>query len=101
MKGVRLVWEREVMRRIRVRRVEGGCGGGGNVSGGVGLAAGGGDEEALRMGAVSVEENDVASVEPFVLDVTAPSFGQNVTLATVPIRVTETPALPGLVLETQ
>ena len=50
---------------------------------------------------MSVEQNDVASVEAFVFDVTAPSFGQNVTLATVPIRVTEAPTLPGLVLETQ
>jgi len=89
------------MRRIRVRRVEGGCGGRGNVSRGVGLAAGRADEEALRMASVSVEENDVACVEAFVLHVTAPSFRQNVTLATVPIRVTETPALPDLVLETQ
>jgi len=101
MKRERLVWEREVMRRIRLRRVEGSCGGGVNVSGGVRLAAGGGDEEPLGMGSVSVEENDVASVEAFVLHVTAPSFRQNVTLATVPIRVTETPALTGLILETQ
>lgn len=104
MKRVRLVWEGEVVRRIRwVRRVEGSGGSGGaNVSGDrVGLAAAAGDEEALREGAVSVEQNDVASVEAFVFDVTAPSFGQNVTLATVPIRVTEAPTLPGLVLETQ
>lgn len=92
-----------MVRRISwERRVEGG-GSDANVRGrvGVGLVAGAGDEEALRVGAVSVEQNDVACVEAFVFDVTAPSFGQNVTLATVPIRVTEAPTLPGLVLETQ
>ena len=106
MKRVRLVWEGEVMMMVRriswERRVEGG-GSDANVRGrvGVGLVAGAGDEEALRVGAVSVEQNDVACVEAFVFDVTAPAFGQNVTLATVPIRVTEAPTLPGLVLETQ
>jgi len=92
-----------MVRRISwERRVEGG-GSDANVRGrvGVGLVAGAGDEEALRVGAVSVEQNDVACVEAFVFDVTAPAFGQNVTLATVPIRVTEAPALPRLVLETQ
>lgn len=105
MKRVRLVWEGEVMMMVRriswERRVGGGSDA--NVRGrvGVGLVAGAGDEEALRVGAVSVEQNDVACVEAFVFDVTAPAFGQNVTLATVPIRVTEAPTLPGLVLETQ
>lgn len=91
-----------MVRRISWERRVGG-GSDANVRGrvGVGLVAGAGDEEALRVGAVSVEQNDVACVEAFVFDVTAPAFGQNVTLATVPIRVTEAPALPRLVLETQ
>lgn len=105
-----MVWEgvRRV-RRIRVRRIEErawGCGpcfesniGGGG--GGVVAAAAAVDEEAVGVGAVAEKENDVASIEALVLDVTAPAFGQNVALATIPVRVTEPPALSALVLETQ
>lgn len=65
------------------------------------VAASPGYEEAVRICEVTVKGNDVAGVEALVLDVSAPAFGQDVTLATVPIGVTEAPALAGLVLETQ
>lgn len=81
---------RVVCEGVRSRRIEG--------SGGIGCWLGvsppAGDEEAVRMSAVSVEQNDVAGVEAFVLDVTAPSFCQDIALAAVPVGVTESPQLP-------
>lgn len=59
------------------------------------------DEEALRVDAVTLEQNDVARVKALVLDVAAPPFGEHVALAAVPVRVAEAPTLPRLVLETQ
>lgn len=127
MKTVRLEWRSVMMRRIRMRRIET-CGGppqryalavtttiitiiafviwhrhgsarlGG---GGMEVAAPPGDIKAVGVGTVAEEGNDVAGVEAFVFDVTAPAFGQHVALAAVPIRVTEAPVLAGFVLETQ
>jgi len=59
------------------------------------------DEEAVGVGAVALEQDNVAGVEALVLDVAAPPFGQHVALAAVPVGVTKPPALTRLVLETQ
>lgn len=59
------------------------------------------NEESSSVNTVAVEENYVTSVELLLLDVSAPSFGQDITLATVPIRVSESPWLTFLVLETE
>lgn len=53
----------------------------------------------MEIKTVTLKENNVACVEVFVFDVPAPSFGQHVALATVPIRVSEFPTLAWLILE--
>lgn len=126
MKTVMLIWQRMMMRRIRMRRIE--------PSGPphahttttnlipittalavshhpANVRRGGGtttlpappppNEEPLRIITVALEQNDVAGVKTLVLHVTAPPLGENIALAAVPVRVTEPPALPRLVLETQ
>lgn len=47
------------------------------------------------------KEDDVAGVEPLLLHEAAPPLGQDVALAAVPIRVSEPPRLPAVVLEAQ
>lgn len=59
------------------------------------------DEEAVGVGAVALEQDNVAGVEALVFDVAAPPFGQHVALAAVPVGVAKPPALTRLVLETQ
>lgn len=59
------------------------------------------DEEAVSVGAVALEQDDVAGVEALVLDIAAPPFGEHVALAAVPVGVAKPPALTRLVLETQ
>lgn len=58
-------------------------------------------EEAVGVRAAALEQNDVAGVEALLLDVAAPPFGEDVTLAAVPVGVAEAPGLTRLVLETQ
>lgn len=47
------------------------------------------DEDPLAVHTVALEEDDVAGIEPLLLHVAAPPFGQHVALATTPVRIPE------------
>jgi hypothetical protein len=115
MKTVRLEWQ-GMMRRIRLRRIEHSGPPGATIAITMrchhdvptrtaivrrGPTAPPPNEQALGVGPVALEQNDVAGVEALLLDVAAPAFGEDVALATVPIGVAEAPALAGLVLEVE
>lgn len=55
----------------------------------------------LQLADPSLERNYIARIKFLILDETAPSFGHNIALAAVPIRVPEPPWLPIPVLEIQ
>lgn len=59
------------------------------------------NEESTAVSTVAMEENDVAGVEVLLLDVSTPAFGQDITLTTVPIGVSESPWLTFLVLKAE
>lgn len=96
IRGVKLTI-RKCCHRTRIRRrINDGVSG----SGGAALAASTpANEESPGIGTVALEENDVARVELFVFDESAPSFSQHIALTAVPVRVSEPPASPWLVFE--
>lgn len=59
------------------------------------------NEESSAVSTVAMEENDVTGVKVLLLDVSTPAFGQDITLATVPVRVSESPWFTFLVLEAE
>ena len=104
MNSLRLVW----WKRLIMARIEWCSGGGpGDGDGGVGpsgcrsrggmvkrVAAAPKDKKAVGIREAAVEGNNIASIKAFIFHITAPTFGQHVTLTTVPIRVSESPTLP-------
>ena len=61
------------------------------------------DEKAIPSGIANatVKGNDVACIELFVLNKTAPTFSHHVALAAIPVRVTKAPGLSIRVLKVQ
>lgn len=88
---MRIILERGIRLKMAIR-----LGGGGRFS-----ASSPANEESSAVSTVAMEENDVTCIKMLLLDISAPAFGQDVTLATVPIRVSESPWLTFLVLETE
>lgn len=82
MKILRNCHRTSIRRRVRVN------GGGGALT-----ASAPANEESPGIRTLSLKENDIAWVEMFVFDESAPSFSQHVALAAVPVRVSEPPAL--------
>nr|AWJ58407.1 ap2 erf and b3 domain-containing transcription factor rav1-like protein [Elaeis guineensis] len=59
------------------------------------------DEEPLLRAGRSLEGDDIPSLESLLFHKPAPTLGEDVALATVPVRVAEPPHLTARILETQ
>lgn len=57
------------------------------------------NEEAAGVDAVAREDYDIAGVEALLLHKSAPSLGEDVALATVPIGIAKPPRFPQLVFK--
>ena len=88
---MRIILERGIGLKMAIR-----VGGGGRVA-----ASSPANEEPSTVNTVAMKENNVAGVKLLLFNISAPSFGQDVTLATIPIRVSESPWLTFLVLEAE